>query len=87
MSGKVALAGKRALITGVDRGGIGQGIALELTRQGAAVVCHYPNSDEGAAATVAQIQVDYGTAVAVQGDFTHTALTSAVWTCWSTMPV
>ena len=98
MSGKDALAGKRALITGVDRGGIGQGIALELARQGAAVVCHYPYSDEGAAATVAQIQADGGTAVAVQGDFRSQPpyaprswapppFTSAVWTCWSTMPV
>jgi NAD(P)-dependent dehydrogenase (short-subunit alcohol dehydrogenase family) len=77
MSGKDALAGKRALITGVDRGGIGQGIALELARQGAAVVCHYPYSDEGAAATVAQIQADDGTAVAVQGDFTQSAAVCA----------
>ena len=64
MSSNNALAGKRALITGVDRGGIGQGIAMELARQGAAVVCHYPYSDEGAAATVAQIQAAGGTAAA-----------------------
>ncbi len=77
MSGKDALAGKRALVTGVDRGGIGQGIALELARQGAAVVCHYPYSDEGAAATVAQIQAAGGTAAAVQGDFTQSAAVCA----------
>ena len=62
MSGRNALAGKRALGTGVDRGGIGHGIAFEMARQGASVVSHYPHSDEGAAATVAQIQADGGTA-------------------------
>ncbi len=73
MSDNGALAGKKALVTGVDRGGIGQGIALELARQGAAVVCHYPYGDEGAAAAVAQIQTAGGTAAAVQGDFTQSA--------------
>ncbi len=73
MSDKNSLCGKKALVTGVDRGGIGQGIALELARQGAAVVCHYPYSDEGAAATVAQIRAVGGTAAAVQGDFTQSA--------------
>ena len=73
MSNQDTLSGKRALVTGVDRGGIGQGIALELARQGAAVVCHYPFSDEGAAATVAHIQAGGGTAAAVQGDFTLSA--------------
>ena len=68
-----ALAGKRALITGVDHGGIGQAIALEMARQGAAVVCHYPYSDEGAAAAVTQIQAEGGTPAAVQGDFTRSA--------------
>lgn len=71
MSDNNPLAGKKALVTGVDQGGIGQGIALELARQGAAVVCHYPFSDEGAAATVAQIHAAGGVAGAVQGDFTQ----------------
>ena len=73
MSDTNSLAGKKALVTGVDQGGIGQGIALELARRGAAVVCHYPYSDEGAAAAVAQIQADGGTAASVQGDFTQSA--------------
>ena len=68
-----SLSGKRALVTGVDRGGIGQGIALELARQGAAVACHYPFSDAGAAETVAQIQAAGGKAAAIQGDFTLSA--------------
>ncbi|MCY4093101.1 MAG: glucose 1-dehydrogenase [Caldilineaceae bacterium] len=73
MSRQTDLAGKRALITGVDHGGIGQAIALELARQGAAIVCHYPFSDEGAAAAVARIQAEGGVASAVQGDFTQSA--------------
>lgn len=73
MSNRYMLTGKRALVTGVDRGGIGQGIALELARQGALVVCHYPYGDEGAAAVVAQIQEAGGTAAAIRGDFTESA--------------
>ena len=73
MSDKDSLAGKKTLVTGVDHGGIGQGIALELARRGAAVVCHYPYSDEGAAAAVAQIRAAGGTAASVQGDFTQSA--------------
>lgn len=65
------LAGKLALVTGVDAGGIGQGIALELARQGAAVVAHYPYTAEGAQATVEEIQADGGRATAVQGDLSE----------------
>ena len=99
MSDKDSLAGKKALVTGVDQGGIGQGIALELARRGAAVVCHYPYSDEGAAAAVARIRAaNGGTAAAVQGDFTQSAelcaasrrgpppTTSVASTCSSTTP-
>lgn len=64
------LTGKRALVTGVDAGTIGQGIALELARQGAAVVCHYPYADAGAAEAVRRIEAAGGRAGMVQGDFT-----------------
>lgn len=63
------LEGRRALVTGVDSGGIGQGIALELARQGASVICHYPFDDKGARETVAEIESMGGSGGLVQGDF------------------
>lgn len=73
MDSSATLAGKRALVTGVDPGGIGQGIARELARQGAAVVCHYPHSPDGAQVTVDEITQAGGQASAVPGDFTGSA--------------
>ncbi len=61
------LAGKKALVTGAGIG-IGQGIALELARQGASVVLHYASSSAGALETAGQIQQEGGTASAVGGD-------------------
>jgi glucose 1-dehydrogenase/3-oxoacyl-[acyl-carrier protein] reductase len=48
--------------------GIGQGIARELARQGAAVAVHYSHSEAGAQETVTSIQRDGGTALAIGGD-------------------
>jgi glucose 1-dehydrogenase/3-oxoacyl-[acyl-carrier protein] reductase len=62
-----SLDGRNALVTGAGMG-IGQGIALELARQGAHVVVHYAGSKTGAEQTVARIRDDGGTAFAVQGD-------------------
>lgn len=62
-----ALAGRVALVTGAGMG-IGQGIALELARQGAAVAVHYAHSGRGATETVGQICRNGGTAIAVCGD-------------------
>jgi NAD(P)-dependent dehydrogenase (short-subunit alcohol dehydrogenase family) len=61
------LSGRRALVTGAGMG-IGQGCALELARQGAAVAIHYANSARGAEETADRIRAAGGTAVVIQGD-------------------
>jgi glucose 1-dehydrogenase/3-oxoacyl-[acyl-carrier protein] reductase len=66
------LDGKLALVTGAGTG-IGQGIARELGRAGAAVVLHYAHSAAGAEAVVAELRQQGGRALAVQGDFTQFA--------------
>ena len=70
MSG--ALAGRLALVTGAGLG-IGQGIALELGRQGAAVAVHYGGSKAGAEDAVAAIEAAGGRAIAIQGDLRQVA--------------
>ena len=67
-----ALAGKLALVTGAGLG-IGQGIALELARQGAAVAIHYAGSERGAREAVERIERDGGRAVALRGDLKRVA--------------
>jgi NAD(P)-dependent dehydrogenase (short-subunit alcohol dehydrogenase family) len=62
-----ALAGKIALVTGAGLG-IGQGIALELARQGATVGVHYSHSAGGARETVSEIEQLGGKALLVQGN-------------------
>ena len=64
------LQGRRALVTGAGMG-IGQGIALELARQGAKVVVHYAHSEQGALETVAEIRRNSGEAIAVGGDLSQ----------------
>jgi glucose 1-dehydrogenase/3-oxoacyl-[acyl-carrier protein] reductase len=66
------LAGRRALVTGAGMG-IGQGCALALAREGAAVAVHYAHSAAGAHETVAQIRAAGGTAVATGGDLARVA--------------
>lgn len=67
-----ALAGRAALVTGAGLG-IGQGIAIELARQGARVAVHYGGSAAGAEQTVAEITALGGSAFAVQGDLRQVA--------------
>ncbi len=68
-----ALEGRRALVTGAGIG-IGQGIALELARQGAAVAVHYyADSVSGGQKTVAAIKESGGVAVAIEADLTNVA--------------
>ncbi|WP_437225950.1 SDR family NAD(P)-dependent oxidoreductase [Planctomicrobium sp. SH661] len=66
------LTGKRALVTGAGTG-IGQGIALELGRQGADVVVHYCHSEAGALQTVEQLQNMGRRAKTVRVDFRETS--------------
>ncbi|MBM4144368.1 MAG: SDR family oxidoreductase [Lentisphaerae bacterium] len=63
---------KRVLVTGSGTG-LGQGIALEFARQGAAVAVHYSHSAKGAEATVKQIVEAGGRAAAFKADFRETA--------------
>src|SRR5436309_1855764 len=67
-----ALAGRVALVTGAGVG-IGQGIARELARQGAAVALHYRESAAGAEATVAEITRAGSQAMAIAGDLSRVA--------------
>jgi NAD(P)-dependent dehydrogenase (short-subunit alcohol dehydrogenase family) len=62
-----ALSGKIALVTGAGMG-IGQGIAVELARQGASVAVHYAGSEQGARETVADIEQLGKQAILLQGD-------------------
>jgi len=67
------LTGKLLLVTGAGMG-IGQGIALELARQGADVALHYYGDTAASAqAAVAQIQALGRRAFAVEGDLSRVA--------------
>jgi NAD(P)-dependent dehydrogenase (short-subunit alcohol dehydrogenase family) len=61
------LSGRKALVTGAGIG-IGQGIARELAKQGAAVALHYGMSRSGAEEVVAEIEQAGGRATAIDGD-------------------
>src|SRR4051812_35535679 len=61
------LEGRLALVTGAGMG-IGQGIAVELARQGADVAVHYAHSSTGAKQTVAEIRAMGRRATAIQGN-------------------
>jgi glucose 1-dehydrogenase/3-oxoacyl-[acyl-carrier protein] reductase len=63
-----ALSGKKALVTGAGMG-IGQGIAIELARQGAEVAVHYAHTEPEE--TVSEIEGLGGRAVTVKGDLSR----------------
>jgi glucose 1-dehydrogenase/3-oxoacyl-[acyl-carrier protein] reductase len=65
-----SLAGKIAVVTGAGLG-IGQGIALELARQGARVAVHYSHSEKGALETVGRIKEFDGLAQSFQADLSQ----------------
>jgi NAD(P)-dependent dehydrogenase (short-subunit alcohol dehydrogenase family) len=68
MAGNGALDGKAALVTGAGLG-IGNEIARELARQGAAVALHYVREQERARETAAEIVAAGGRATAIEADF------------------
>ncbi len=61
------LEGRLALVTGAGTG-IGQGVAEELARQGAAVVLHYAHSEKGARQSAERIVAAGGRALALGAD-------------------
>ncbi len=62
-----SLEGKLVLVTGAGVG-IGQGVALEVARQGADVAVHYASSAGGALEAVEQIKAMGRRAMPIQGD-------------------
>jgi glucose 1-dehydrogenase len=64
------LPGKKALVTGAGMG-IGQGIALELARQGADVAVHYAHTEPEE--TVKEIERSGTRYTTVQGDLSKTS--------------
>jgi glucose 1-dehydrogenase len=66
------LQDKVALITGSDSG-IGQATAIEFAREGADVVVHYLDDEDGAGRTRAEVEAVGRRAVVVQADITDEA--------------
>jgi 3-oxoacyl-[acyl-carrier protein] reductase len=66
------LTGKVALVTGASKG-IGAGIAQAFGQAGASVIVNYATSPADAAAVVAEIAAQGGTALAVQADMSKEA--------------
>ena len=61
------LLGRRAMVTGAS-GGIGQGIAMALAREGADVAVNYRGNKDGAAGTLREIRAMGRQALLVRGD-------------------
>src|SRR5688572_14974977 len=66
------LEGKVAVVTGASKG-IGASIAVQLAREGAAVIVNYASSKAGADRVVGEITGSGGRAVAVQADLAKEA--------------
>jgi glucose 1-dehydrogenase len=77
MSQTASQSKRTALVTGAGLG-IGQGIAIELGRQGYAVAVQYAHSEQGAREAVAEIERGGGTAFAIGGDLRDVAICQRV---------
>ena len=64
------MEGRRVLVTGSGTG-IGRGMALEFSREGASVALHYSHSEKGAESAVQEILQAGGKAKAFQADFNN----------------
>ena len=73
----MSLSGKAAVVTGASRG-IGRAIAEALGAAGASVLVNYSQDAAGAAATVAAIAANGGSARALQGDAADPAAAEAL---------
>lgn len=71
------LTGKTALITGASRG-IGRAIAVEMAKQGAAVIINYSKDDKGAAETLEMIKNTGSYGFAIKGDISSYEKTSEI---------
>ena len=71
MANNKRMEGKRVLVTGSGTG-IGRGMALEFSHEGASVALHYSHSDKGAESAVSEILKAGGKAKAFQADFNDT---------------
>ena len=67
-----SLSGRVALVTGAGLG-IGQGIAIELAKQGMKIGVHYASSDTGAKETLRAIEQAGGEAVLLHADLREVA--------------
>jgi 3-oxoacyl-[acyl-carrier protein] reductase len=70
MDMELNLKGKVAVVTGASKG-IGAGIALTLSKAGAAVIANYQSDEAGAKKVVEQIEAAGGRAIAVQADVSN----------------
>jgi 3-oxoacyl-[acyl-carrier protein] reductase len=75
------LNNKTVIVTGGARD-IGKAVSLKLAAEGANVAINYFGSEEGAKATLAEIEAAGGRALILKGDMTS----AATFRRWSTRP-
>jgi len=90
MTGRRALQGQKALVTGANSG-IGEGIARALARAGADVVVNYVSRPEAAEALVGELKAEGVAAMAIQADVSREpevqAMFAQMLAAWGTIDV